>query len=158
MQFIENGHKLLLLIVLILLSFTATAEVYKWVDENGKVHYSDKPINQNSKQLKIQDNISPEQQRKAQQEAKARLERQQKRIGNIMASEKEEKKRAEKAQKQAAKKDRYCAHIREQLAMLKMQTRIYEVNKKGERVYMEDERREREKLKLERQLTQQCSD
>jgi len=158
MRLFENGRRLLLPTILTICTFAATAEVYKWVDENGKVHYSDKPINQDSKQIQIRDSITPEQQRKAQQETRARLERQKKRLSNVLASENEEKKRAEKAQKKAAERQRYCADMKEQLAVLDRQARVYEINKKGERVYMEDDRREKEKVNLKRHLTEQCTD
>ncbi|WP_298440770.1 DUF4124 domain-containing protein [uncultured Ferrimonas sp.] len=32
------------LLLLLLLALPASAEIYKWVDANGKVHYSDKPV------------------------------------------------------------------------------------------------------------------
>ena len=33
---------------------TVNAGVYKWTDEDGNVHYSDKPVSTSSKQLDIQ--------------------------------------------------------------------------------------------------------
>ncbi len=38
--------------VLALATFSAQAAVYKWVDQNGKTHYSDKPV-QNAEQVKV---------------------------------------------------------------------------------------------------------
>ncbi|MBR9728097.1 DUF4124 domain-containing protein [Shewanella intestini] len=35
--------RLIILITLLTLSFSSFAAVYRWVDENGKVHYSDEP-------------------------------------------------------------------------------------------------------------------
>ncbi|MBB1438074.1 DUF4124 domain-containing protein [Shewanella sp. SG41-4] len=37
--------RLIILISLLLLSVQSVATVYRWVDENGKVHYSDEPKN-----------------------------------------------------------------------------------------------------------------
>ncbi|WP_394129240.1 DUF4124 domain-containing protein [Shewanella maritima] len=36
--------RILLLLVLLLISVSSAATVYRWVDENGKVHYSDEPV------------------------------------------------------------------------------------------------------------------
>jgi len=36
-------HKALLVILSILLGMTAFADIYRWVDKDGRVHYSDKP-------------------------------------------------------------------------------------------------------------------
>lgn len=45
----ESGpmkSKLLILVVAGVLPGLAAAQVYRWVDEDGKVHYSDKPVEQ----------------------------------------------------------------------------------------------------------------
>ena len=46
--------KLLFISILVLLSTTANAKIYKWVDENGSVHFSDKPYSQDAKEVNIQ--------------------------------------------------------------------------------------------------------
>ena len=46
--------KLLLISVLVLLYATANAKIYKWVDENGSVHFSDKPYSQDAKEVNVQ--------------------------------------------------------------------------------------------------------
>ena len=46
--------KLLFISVLVLLSTTANANIYKWVDENGSVHFSDKPYSQDAKEVNVQ--------------------------------------------------------------------------------------------------------
>ena len=46
--------KLLLISALVLLSATANAKIYKWVDENGSVHFSDKPYSQDAKEVNVQ--------------------------------------------------------------------------------------------------------
>lgn len=33
-----------LLVLLVVASKFASAEIYKWIDDNGKVHFSDKPL------------------------------------------------------------------------------------------------------------------
>ena len=45
----------LLLIVLLTISGSAYADLYKWVDEQGRVHYGDKPKSMNNaEQMKLQ--------------------------------------------------------------------------------------------------------
>lgn len=46
--------KLLFISILVLLSTIANANIYKWVDENGSVHFSDKPYSQDAKEVNIQ--------------------------------------------------------------------------------------------------------
>lgn len=41
-----------LFVLLVILSKLATAEIYKWVDENGKIHFSDTPpVNNNAEKI-----------------------------------------------------------------------------------------------------------
>ncbi|NKF52160.1 DUF4124 domain-containing protein [Shewanella sp. WXL01] len=47
--------RLLLLISLITISLSSVAAVYRWVDENGKVHYSDEP-RENATEVQLNDN------------------------------------------------------------------------------------------------------
>jgi hypothetical protein len=46
--------KLLSIVVLVLLSTSVDAKIYKWVDENGSVHFSDKPYSQDAKEVNVQ--------------------------------------------------------------------------------------------------------
>lgn len=46
--------KLLFISILVLLSTIANANIYKWVDENGSVHFSDKPYSQDAKEVNVQ--------------------------------------------------------------------------------------------------------
>jgi len=42
----------LLLSVFLIFTLAANAEMYRWVDEHGKVHFSDKPVNDGAKAYK----------------------------------------------------------------------------------------------------------
>ena len=45
-------------IILIVWSVSAQSEVYKSIDSNGKVHYSDKPISSKSNKIRLQTSAS----------------------------------------------------------------------------------------------------
>ena len=44
-----------LFFTLLFLPILSQAQVYKWVDENGKVHYSDKPMNKNAVAVELKE-------------------------------------------------------------------------------------------------------
>jgi hypothetical protein len=53
-SFLEGPMKKLLFIsVLVILSATVNAKTYKWVVENGSVHFSDKPYSQDAKEVNV---------------------------------------------------------------------------------------------------------
>ncbi|TQV81515.1 DUF4124 domain-containing protein [Aliikangiella coralliicola] len=133
------------------------AKVYKWVDENGKVHYSDKPFNKGEKQLEIKDNLTPEQQQAAKRKAKQFVNMQKRRVHDQLDTEYKSKK--QKSEKEKAEKDlkKNCDYARSQLETLKMPTRIYRENEKGQQEYLTDETRQQEIKKLEKDIAQHCS-
>jgi hypothetical protein len=59
-----------------LFSFSAEAKVFKWTDENGKVHYSDKPFDEKSQQLKMKHQPSDTEVIEAQQRASSLIRHQ----------------------------------------------------------------------------------
>jgi len=62
--------RLVILIILLLVRAESQAEVYRWVDERGKIHYSDKPHSKQDQAVKMP--TAPEQSRV--KEAKNRAE------------------------------------------------------------------------------------
>jgi len=47
-------NKLLSIVVLVLLTTSVHAKIYKWVDENGSVHFSDKPHSKDAEEVNVQ--------------------------------------------------------------------------------------------------------
>lgn len=69
---------ILFIFVFFLLSTTVNAKIYKWVDENGSVHFSDKPYSQDAKEVNVQGTGISIQRSEAELKAeKARKEKQQ---------------------------------------------------------------------------------
>lgn len=151
----------ILAVLSISIAFATTGsaqQIYKWVDETGKVHFSDKPVNASSKTVTI---------------------KQQPRIGlstNSTGSDTNKNmtqqklldayadKRRQKqldAQKQQAKDSRLAAHnqqcenARNYLATTKG-IGIFETNEKGERIYLSDELIASERTKLQDDIKKYC--
>jgi len=47
-------QKLLFISLMVLLSVSAHAKIYKWIDKNGSVHFSDKPYSAEAKEVQVQ--------------------------------------------------------------------------------------------------------
>lgn len=45
-----------LVLLLVVFSSVASAEVYKWTDEKGRVHFGDRPFSENAETVQIKDN------------------------------------------------------------------------------------------------------
>jgi len=122
----------------LLLSTTTTAGVYKWVDENGQVHYGEQPGNTDAQKITIRQNET----------TKPRV---------IKSEEDDETKDGEKKPDEAeAKKDKkteapsiskkekrqLCGEAKSDIASISSRGRMREINKKGEYIYLGEKQRQ----------------
>lgn len=129
------------IIALALLSFNAQAALHKWVDADGKVHYSDTvppdaSATQNVRNISGKDRgdapAGNAPKSLAEREAEYKKSRQAK-------QDKEEKKAQEDAQ--AESRSRNCQAARNNARMIEEGVRISTYDAKGERALMDDETR-----------------
>jgi hypothetical protein len=141
--------KFLLVTVIILLSSTATADerVYKWIDKDGSVHFSDKPTGHDATPVLVsptppnRNNLPPPQEKDSSGKSKPA-------VGEIMNAEDNPEVRAkncEKAKKlvQAFEKGQG--------------RRLYEDKKDGTRHYLSDEERVQRTKDAHDAVTKWCS-
>ena len=124
------------LILLTCLFNSAYAEVYKWVDADGKVHYGDRPNSDSAREIKVKPAPSPSagsndttrNQKAIDSWLKARdVERQQ-----------NKKKEAELKREKAIQK-RKCAELKNELSDLEHGGVVwYDIDEKGKRNYYSD--------------------
>ncbi|MEW8285209.1 MAG: DUF4124 domain-containing protein [Candidatus Thiodiazotropha endolucinida] len=141
-----------LLFVLLMAGLQLQAEVYKWVDEQGRVHFSDRPVTGESTEIRIREQESP-------QPAAGQHDRQMemRRMLDVYAEERAEKKEAKQKQLAERKrrkqncvraKDRYNSHLRA--------TGIYNLGNDGERRYLSEQERARHIKRLKADITRWC--
>ncbi|WP_196140519.1 DUF4124 domain-containing protein [Aliikangiella sp. G2MR2-5] len=135
---------------------SAHSKVYKWVDKDGKVHYSDKPQGKNATELDIKKDINKNSQREAQNRNQELIDWQKKRLQVQMETEKEQKAKAEKEAREKKAHETKCRLANSQLGTLKAQIRILTANEKGEQYFMSDEERKKEINMLETFIKQNC--
>lgn len=149
-------EKALIGLVLMMFATAAAAQLYKWVDKDGKVRYGDTPPpGVNATPLKgparpagapaadakkgEKDKLNPEAAFRKRQEDAA----------------KDREKQAQ-ANEQAAAKKEDCARAQEALRTLESGQRIARTDSKGERYYMEDADIAREAAKARQAAQQAC--
>jgi hypothetical protein len=131
------------------------AQVYKWVDANGVTHYgSQPPQNNKSKEVQLRE-AAPRQGTEAQAAGyTANLkERELEFRKRQTLREREETRVAE----ERARRNEDCRRGKAELADLRNVRRMYEVNDKGERVYMSDAQRDAEVARREAEYNQKCA-
>lgn len=136
----------------IIFSSAANAEIFKWVDANGKVHYSDRKTSAQAQTLNV--NTGTETLGHAGQDVEERLMQQQKYVNFLQSERVERKEKREEAQQEEDKKRKLCAAMRDQLnGYDQSKYRWYELDEKsGERKFLSEEKIEAKKKQLNSEI------
>ncbi len=152
--------KLLLLLSLVMAAFSASAdsEIYKWVDEEGNVRYSDcpPPPSCDAETIQAPQEPNPSDVRRAQERLNEMLEEQ-----HVSKGEREQEKLEKERQRViamavAVAKKRVCIRARQNLYVLQVQKPVFYLDEKGEYVYLDEKTRQAEILRMEQLITENC--
>jgi hypothetical protein len=146
--------RLILLVVAASLAPLASAQLYKYVDKDGKTVYSDQPpANIDSKQLRIQSGTTAPTATAA--APKTALDKD-KELEKGRKEARDKDKKAEDAAKSAQADEERCSTARNNYAIYLEGGRITKRDKSGERVFMEDDEIAREKEKARVDMEKYC--
>ena len=144
--------RLPLVLVLTLASAFAIADVYKWVDENGKVHYGDRPPGAGTDSSTMTLPAAPS--RDANQGQRSR---DQQRLLDAFEAERAAQARAT-AESAAARREgrEQCEKASHALARFERANIVYTTDDTGERAYMSDEERRKATTKITLWIAEHC--
>ena len=109
----------LLLITCTVIAAPVFAEVYKWVDDSGRTHYSDKPHNEKAKSIQINKSPDPDPLHNTHVEKQRRLLK-------VFNEERQEAKQRQAAEKTARlKREASCSRARKSLQAIKNARFLY---------------------------------
>lgn len=145
------------LLGLILMSGAANAEIFKWVDANGKVHYSDRKVDTQAKKVNVKTGASTLTQ--TNKSVEQRLVQQQEYVNFLTSERIERQEKREEAQQEEDKKRKLCAAMQDKLKSYSQGNyRWYELDaKSGERQYLSDDQVELKRQALQTDLKSNCS-
>ena len=135
-----------------LLVAPAQAALWKWVDSNGHVVYSDTQPAANVKAERVNAAAPP-----ANPNAVKEMANQDAELRKRQMQRDDDAAKSEKARADATRRQESCAQTRGQLkSMQNTNTAYYRFNEKGERVFMDEGMRRKEGERLEAYLRAQC--
>lgn len=144
-------RNILLFLAAMAASTCAHAEITKWVDSEGRVHYSDQPPSTGKTEtLKIQSSPAPSPAKEkgtAEKETEFRKRR---------AADQEAQAKQEKEQQEAKQKQENCTQARNTLRKLQEGGRSYSYDDKGERVYLDDAARQKAISQAQQSIDSWC--
>jgi len=153
-----NGRKIVVTCAIAAMTFASGAmanEIYKWTDEDGNVHYEDRPSGDPSEErldIAYRRTDSSAVNNRLQARVDARTARDEARSVAAAA----EKEAADNAAVEAERK-KTCERARARLESYVQSRRLYRTDANGERVYLDDTQRNEARQKAEEQVSEFCS-
>jgi hypothetical protein len=138
---------IVLLVASSYLSFNSSAEIYTWTDKDGKVHFSDKPINDEKVTT-----IKPRENNNISKTVSSNSQWQQDYNKTKQAKAKERQKNAQQKQKNKG----YCNQLKSELALYEQGGRLYLMSADGERSYQSEEQLAAQKKQFAKLIKQNC--
>ena len=137
--------------LLLFFSSLANAGIYKWTDENGRVHYGDKPATDGEElNIQVKESVAPI------KNDETRKERRQ-RISDSMTDDRlDRKKKKDEAKKKKAKSNRQCVQAKDRLKRYKRAGRLYNLDKDGNRRILSDKSRDNSIASLQKKISKNC--
>ena len=151
----KSPIQLFIALAILLATATVAAQVYKWVDKDGQVQYSDTPPppGATKAEAKKVDTGSA-----AQASTAPTLETRAKNFDKRRASDAEKDKKAAEAQKKADVDAENCKIANMRIREIENGRPIKQINDQGEATYMSDETRQTEVTKARALAATSCKD
>ena len=141
-----------LFLSLMLMPALGVAEIYKWVDKNGRVHYDDKPPVTGQKELM---NIN-EESNAVKGLSEDRAEKRKKLLDAIDEDRQQKKEKEAKAKKKKKKLTKQCHHARDSLKSYERSSSVYDLDKDGNRITLPGSVRDKIIANLKKKIAENC--
>lgn len=129
------------------------AAIYQWTDEHGRVHYSDRPVDREAKEVEIRTAPATPPQPGLPEERRQR----QRRMLDIYNQERAAKKeRREKAKQTRDERKKKCLNARARYDRYNTAGAIYDYHDNGERRYLDKADRESFIARLKEEMARYC--
>ena len=155
--FLKLVQFFLIFFTLFFVSTKVISQVYKWVDENGKIHYSDKPFDEKSKKVEMKSGPTQQQIIEARKTA-SRIIKHKNKVSEIIEDEASDTRKSKAMlEQQESKRKRECAQAKYEVRMLGRGLRSYTQDKDGNKHFLSDKEKEDRIAKWQEFINQNCN-
>ena len=116
-------------LLLVLVTVPATAEIYRWMDPQGRIHYGDRPPPGIGEKMTVREAPAPD------SDLEMRRHKQQRLLDAFQDERHQQQAAAEKRQQDAERRRQSCRRARDQLRNIQEARRVYDVDEDGNRTY-----------------------
>ncbi|WP_339412795.1 DUF4124 domain-containing protein [Pseudomonas sp. EA_35y_Pfl2_R5] len=137
------------LLCLLLLPGLAAAEIYRWTDANGQVHFGQRPAAAGAQQIEVKPQVVERDQLTREREE---------RTNRFYEARREEQAQASAvAADNQAKRAEECRELRKKLASIPEGRSYYRTEANGERSYYSDDQLDTARQQLQSRMSERCS-
>ena len=137
-----------LVFIALLVPAFASAEIYRWTDAQGRVHFGERPGGSGAEQVEVKPQVV--------ERDDATREREQ-RTQQYFDARREEKVRADtRATESRAERNRECKELRSNLAQIQRGGRYFTTDASGERIYIDEAEVEAARSRLSSRIAERC--
>ena len=134
-------------------SLQLQAAVYQWTDEKGRVHFSDRPVDEKATEKNIRTSPRNSSNRSIQEDRKQKRQR----MMDVYQQERVEKREAAAKDKQAREeRKRRCINARVEYENYRSVGSIYDMDENGKRTYLDKGQREEYIASLKAKVAKFC--
>lgn len=134
------------------------AEVYKWVDENGKIHFSDKPVDQESTEVKMKKQPTAAEILQAKRKASELINHHRKVSDNLEEEATDKQLAQEKEENRQTKRLSDCKDAKMEVRNLSRGYRSFILKENGERYFLSDKEKTEQIAKFEKAIAENCTE
>lgn len=132
------------------------AQVYKWIDDNGQVHYGSKPPTKNAKKMNIKDRYIDSGTANRPASAQQRAEEQRRFVDALTAEEEALKAEKQKQDEKENLRFQRCIAARDQLKNMQEAGALYDLDDKGNRVILNNQQHQQAMKLARKRVSQWC--
>ena len=144
-----------LVLALVVSAPTLASEIYKWTDDEGNVHYGDRPSGESSEQrigITYKRTDRADLQARVDSHRESQSARQEARQARA-----EEQKTAEEQRAEAEERETKCEDYRARLETFVTSPRLYREDENGEREYLDEKETQDARQRAEELVAEYCS-
>lgn len=136
------------------------AAVYRWVDEQGRVQFGDRPPPEtNAKQVEVKktSGTAPQPPASSGETMSERLKKQQRMLDAYRAEREQKKKLNQEKKIKKARQSKRCAYAKDRLKGYEGAGRTYRLTKDGNRHYLTDAEHKQSIARLKQKIAEACN-
>lgn len=139
--------------LLLFIAFPLQAAVYQWTDENGRVHFSDRPTHESATEKTIRTSPGGSSQSSSPVDWKQKRQR----MLDVYEQERAEKREAKAKRKEERKeRKRQCREARVRYENYRTAGAIYDLDDEGERTFLDKQQRKQYLAELKADVERYC--